>query len=205
MTTLIFKKVIKEAENRIKRLAKRNGWLWFYKMHQKEVIESVQELLKVYPRADKKVVLVSCWLHDIAHYYAKNGREISKVKKNHHIESAKIAEQILVKYGINQEEIDAIKNCILRHRNLKFYQPRTLEEKIVVVADSLSHFRSIFYLTYFKFHPAHSLEQMVKTDLVKLARDWRDLGLLPEAKDIAKGQYKVLRKLLENYKKITVT
>jgi len=199
MTNLIFREIIKEAQKCVRLLAKENGWLWFYNMHQKEVIESAKDLLKLYPKADQKIVLISCWLHDIAHYYAKDDKEILTVKKNHHIDGAKIAEGFLAKHKIDKFKIDKITNCILRHRNLESYQPRTLEEKIVVVADALSHFRSIFYLTYFKFHPNHSLEQMIKADLEKIERDWRDVQILPKAKKIAKNQYRILKKMLKEF------
>jgi len=199
MTNLVFEKIIKEAQKSVKCLAKENDWLWFYNMHQKEVIESAKDLLRLYPKADQRIVLISCWLHDIAHYYAKDDKEILTIKKNHHIDGARIAEKILSKYKIDKVEIDKITNCILRHRNLEAYEPKTLEEKIVVTADALSHFRSIFYLTYFKFHPHHSLEQMVKADLEKIERDWRDVQILPKAKKFAKNQYGVLKKMLEEF------
>jgi putative nucleotidyltransferase with HDIG domain len=201
MEKTIFKKIIKDSQEEVKRLANKNGWLWFYKMHQNEVIKYAEKLLNIYGEADKEIVLISCWLHDIGHYYARNGKEIIKVKKEHHTNGAEIAGEFLKKYNLEKEEVDKIKNCILRHRNHAPYLAETLEEKIVVAADTLSHFGSIFYLTYFKFHPAHSLERMVKDDLEKIERDWRDLQIIPEAKKMAETEYKTLKKLLENYNK----
>lgn len=201
MTTPTFQKIIKDAKVEIKKIAKRNGWMWFYEMHQKEVIKYAEKLLKIYKTADRKTVLIACWLHDIAHYYARNGREILKVKKTHHLNGAKIAEKFLKQYNLKREEVEKITNCILKHRNHPPYTARTLEEKIVVVADTLSHFGSIFYLTYFKFHPSHSLEKMVEDDLAKLKRDWRDIQILPKAKKLAEAEYKMFKKLLENYNK----
>lgn len=201
MTNSTFDKIAKEAQKELVRLAKKNGWLWFYNIHQKEVMKFAEKMLKMYRRADKKQVLIACWLHDIAHYYARNGKEILEVKKNHHINGAKIADKILKKYNVPQNEIEKIESCILRHRNSKQYKARTLEEKIVVVADTLSHFGSVFYLTYFKFHPEHSLERMVKDDLTKIERDWRDLGLLPKSRQLVIEQYKGLKKMLNNYGK----
>ncbi|MBI4709230.1 MAG: HD domain-containing protein [Candidatus Portnoybacteria bacterium] len=200
MTNQIFQKIVKESQSILEGLAKKNGWSWFINMHQKEVIKYASRLLKIYKKADRKIVLISCWLHDIAHLYAKDGEEITMVKKDHHINSAKIAEQILKKYNIEEKEIDRIKNCILRHRNAGLHKARSLEEKVVAVADTLSHFGSIFYFTYFKFHPHRSLERMVKDDLAKLERDWRDLQLLPGARELVEAEYKVLKRLLGNYK-----
>jgi len=202
MTNQTFQKIIKDSKLEIKKIANKNGWMWFYKMHQQEVIKYAGKLLSIYKEADSKTVLISCWLHDIAHYQAKNGREILEVKKEHHINGAKIAEILLKKYNLQQEEVNKIKNCILRHRNHEPYIAQTLEEKIVVVADTLSHIGSIFYFTYFKFHPNHSLERMVKDDLAKIERDWRDIQILPKAKKLVEDEYKILKRLLESYNKM---
>lgn len=200
MKKTTFQKIINESKNEVRKLAAKNGWMWFYKMHQNEVVKYAEKLLKIYKEADKEIVLISCWLHDIGHYYAKNGKEILEVKKKHHINGAMIAENILRKYDISKEDIDKIKNCILRHRNHAPYVARTLEEKIVVAADTLSHFGSIFYFTYFKFHPNHSIEQMVQDDLEKMERDWRDLNILPKVKKMVETEYKTIKKLFKNYK-----
>ena len=70
----------------------------------------------------------------------------------------------------------------------------------MAAADTMSHFIGIFYLTYFKFYPKDSLEEMAESQIRKLDRDWRDLNLLPKAKKIVEREYKILRKLHENYK-----
>lgn len=165
------------------------------------MVNYAEKLLKIYKTADRKIVIISCWLHDIAHYYAKDAKEILAVKANHHVAGANIAENFLKNYKIGQEEIEKIKNCILCHRNKKPFTPKSREEKIVTVADTMSHFGSIFYFTYFKFHPDHTLEQMVAADLDKLKRDYRDMKLLPKAQRLVEEEYKVIKKLLNNYNK----
>ncbi len=200
MTEHIFKKITNDAQRKVRSLAARNGWLWFYNLHQKEVIVYAGKLLRLYPQANRQIVIISCWLHDIAHYYAKNGQEILAVKANHHIRGAEIAENFLSSYKISGEELEKIKKCIICHRNSTPYRPKALEEKVVAVADTMSHFGSIFYFTYFKFHPRHSLEQMVADDLAKLERDWRDIKLLPQAGKLVVKEYQLIRKLLSNYK-----
>jgi uncharacterized protein len=201
MTQVVYNKIIKDAQKKIKALAVKNGWLWFYNLHQKEVVNYAQKLLNIYKKADRQIVIISCWLHDIAHYYAKDAKEILAVKKNHHLAGADIAGKFLQNYKISATEIVEIKNCILCHRNKKPFVPKTLEEKIVTVADTMSHFGSIFYLTYFKFHPGHTLERMVADDLEKLKRDRRDMRLLPKAQKLVDEEYKVIKKLLSNYNK----
>lgn len=200
MTDKTFKKIVKEAQTEIRNLARKNDFEWFYKLHQLEVIKYAHELLKVYKQADKKIVLIACWLHDIAHYSVKGEAEILRIKKEHHLQGAKIAGEFLKKFRLSQTEVKQIKNCVLRHRNSKGCTPQTLEEKVVAVADSLSHFGSVFYFTYFKIHPQHSLELMVNKDLKKMERDWRDLNLLPKSRKLVETEYKVFKKLFEDYK-----
>ena len=69
MTDRVFKHIIKQSEEVIIKLAKQNGWVWFYNMHQKEVLEAAEELLKLYPKADRQIVMIACWLHDVSKYY----------------------------------------------------------------------------------------------------------------------------------------
>ncbi len=202
MTNTTYNEIIKKSQEKIKGLAVKNGWLWFYNLHQKEVVNYAEKLLNIYKKADYKIVIISCWLHDIAHYYAKNAKEILMVKANHHIKGAESAEKFLKNYKISREETEKIKNCILCHRNKKPFIPKTIEEKIVTVADTMSHFGSIFYFTYFKLHPDHTLEQMVATDLNKLKRDRRDIKLLPKAQKLVEKEYKIIKKLLNNYNKV---
>jgi HD superfamily phosphodiesterase len=194
------KQIIDELGQMVKKLAKQNGLLWFYQMHQLAVIKSAESLLAIYPKANHPLVIIACWLHDVAQYFAKDSN-FDKVKKNHHLASAKLAKEILADYKIGEAEKEQIVNCVLNHRNLEGCQPKTLEEKIVAVADTLSHFEGIFYLTYFKFHPKHSLEEMAENDLAKLQRDWRDLGLLTKARVLAKPRYVILKNMLQDFQK----
>jgi HD superfamily phosphodiesterase len=200
MENLIFQKIIKDCQKTISTAAKKSDCFWFYQLHQKDIIKSAEKLLKLYPKTNKKIVLISCWLHDIVYYYIKNKRDILKVRKIHHIKGAEITERFLEKYRLKKEEILKIKNCILRHRNINNYRPKNLEEKVVAVADTLSHLESIFYLTFFKSFPKYSLKKMVKTNLKELKKDWQDIKILPKASRLVKAKYKVLKQLLENYK-----
>jgi HD superfamily phosphodiesterase len=168
-------------------------------MHQKEVIRCADKLLNVYKQADKQIVVIVCWLHDISKYFIKNKLETKKHHATHHFSSYSFAKKFLKQYNLEDEIIEKIAQCVLRHRNSSPYEARTLEEKIVVVADTLSHFTGVFYFTHFKFHPESTLESMVENQLIKLKRDWRDLGLLPGSKKIVEKEYKIFKKLHENY------
>lgn len=191
--------IIEVVKKHIIDLADENNYRWFYDLHQKEVAKSAEELLVYYPDANKEVVMLACWLHDIIHYTAKTSEEIIAVKKLHHINGAIETKKILDNIGLDEETTEKVMRCIERHRNSEGYKPETIEEKIVAAADTYSHFRSIFYLTYFKFHPEDSIERMVQIDLEKLERDWRDLQIIPEAAKMAENRYFMLKEMLNNY------
>jgi len=199
MSDKIFQKIVKDIEKYIINLAEQNGWTWFYKAHQKEMVACAKELLGVY-KADKKMAVIACWLHDITLYQVKNGsKEFSECHKTHHVDSCEFSKTYLEKYKLKTEEIESISQCILRHRNSAPFKVRNIEEKIVAAADTMSHFTGIFYLMHFKFHPDDSVEEMNKKQSQKLERDWRDLQLLPKARKLVEKEYKVLRKLVGNY------
>lgn len=194
-----FEKIYYSLEKQVMAMAEKSPLDWFFKLHQREVITSAEELLKEYPNADKEIVLISVWLHDLGHFAAKTLDEVDLVKPDHHLNGAKVAEDLLKKYDISQDEIEKIKKCILCHRGSPPHIPQTIEEKIVACADTLSHYRSIFYLFYFKIYPNHSLEQFAKTQKAKLERDWRDLSLLPKAREIAKERFEVIYSMLGDF------
>lgn len=195
-----FDVIYKNLEKQIMLMAKQSPLDWFFRLHQREVIASAEDLLKEYPEADREIVLISATLHDLGHFAAKTLDEVNAVKPNHHINGAEMADEILKKYDISKSDIEKIKKCILCHRCKDPHVPQTLEEKIVAVADTLSHFKSIFYLVYFKVYPNDTLDKFVKTQREKLNRDWRDLALLPKAKKIAQKRYELISEMLNNYK-----
>jgi HD superfamily phosphodiesterase len=198
MENKLFQKIVKDINKFILIEAKKNDWMWFYDMHQKEVVRCAEKLLKIYKQADKQIVIIACWLHDISKYSVKDKSETKKHHATHHLSSYNFTKKFLNQYNLEDEIIAKIAQCVLRHRNSS-HKARTMEEKIVVVADTLSHFTSVFYFTHFKFHPESTLEFMAKNQLIKLERDWQDLGLLPGSKKIVEREYEVIKKLHENY------
>ena len=172
---------------------------WFFDLHLPEVVKSAEDLLVQYQEADRDVVLISACLHDLGHFRAKTLEQVDEVKPDHHLAGAEMAKKLLQKYDLSDEKIQKIVRCVQRHRATASYMPETIEEKIVAVADTLSHFQSIFYLIYFKIYPEDTLDHYVLTQKGKLARDWRDLALLPKAQDLARDKYEVITKMLEAY------
>jgi uncharacterized protein len=85
--------------------------------------------------ADKEIVTLAGWLHDIG--------SIMDGRGEHHITGAKIAERKLKELGYPAEKIERVKKCILNHRGSMNRQRLSLEEKILVEADAMSAFDNI--------------------------------------------------------------
>ena len=85
--------------------------------------------------ADKEIVEIAAWLHDIG--------SIKGYYKNHHNVSAKIAEQLLEKLNYPKEKIGQVKYCILTHRGSVPMKKETKEAQILAAADVLAHFDDI--------------------------------------------------------------
>lgn len=196
-----YSNIIKELETTVLNMAKKSPLDWFFEFHLKEVVGAAKDLLKEYPQADENTVIIASWLHDLGHLTAKTLAEIDTVKIDHHITGAKMAEKMLENYQLPRETVEKILNCILCHRAKEPHVPQAIEEKIVAVADTLSHFQSIFYLTYFKIYPAESLEEFVAKEKGKIERDWRDLALLPKAQDLARPRYELITQMLADFEK----
>lgn len=190
-----------EIKAKVLDMAKDSPLDWFFDFHLKEVVLAAQDLLKEYPEADRDVVILASWLHDLGHLRAKTLAEVDLVKPDHHIVGAKMAEEILKKYNLEKQILEKISRSIICHRAKDPYQPQTIEEKIVAVADTLSHFHSIFFLVYFKVYPTETLDKYVVKQKEKLARDWRDLALLPKAQDLARKRYEIIYQMLEDFEK----
>lgn len=180
MTKQTFNKIIGACRKEVRGLAQKNGAESFCRTHQKEIIDSAKDLLKFYPKAQKEIVFIACWLHDIAYYCAGRGESIKKVRRNHHVRGAEIAAGFLEPFSLDYREKELIKKCILNHRNMGPYKPKSLEEKAVAVADTLSHFKGAYYSNFIGSSGDINRE---------LKQDWRDFCLLPKSKKLVLKKY----------------
>lgn len=196
-----YNQIYLDAEKYAMDLAAKSPLRDFFGLHLPEVVLSAQQLLAKYKEADSDVVIIAAWLHDLGHFKAKTLADVDLVKPNHHIVGAEMAEDFLRQYNLPKEMLEKIKRAILCHRGSEPYSPETIEEKIVTVSDTLSHFQSIFFLVYFKIYPNDDFGTYVANQKSKLARDWRDLALLPEGREIARPRYEMIMSMLNDYKK----
>ena len=153
--------------------------------HVEHVEQWVNRCLKICPDADEEIVLLSVWLHDIGHADGDYGQD-------HAIKSEREARRFLADIGLAPERIEAVAHCVRAHR-CRDVPPRTIEAKILAVADSASHMSDLTYL--------EMLQDGVSKGsiLEKLERDYRDVGVFPEMKDELATIYRAWRELLNTF------
>jgi len=179
------KKIVKNAcyskENKFK------DSLWDY--HILPVIKYSLILGKKF-KADLEVLELAALLHDYA-AIIKNG----KLYKKHHLQGAKLAEEILVSLNYPQDKIKCIKDCIKSHRGSIVINKKNIEAKILASADAMSHITELvdmFYLTYgvHKYKTFEGAKWLKK----KLKRSWDKI--IPSGRKIVKADYEVAIKIL---------
>lgn len=150
-------------------------------------IESVQKwsekLIKDYPKANKEILLLSVWLHDIGHALSTH--------TDHHIKSEAEARKFLKTIKLDPEKIEKVAHCIRAHR-CKDVKPETIEAKILAAADSVSHFTDGCYMDMLMNTPK-------RQTLKKLDRDYRDVGIFPKLKKEISPIYKAWKSLIKVY------
>ena len=164
---------------------------YFLKKHIKEMQKWAEIMLKKYPEADREIVLLSVWLHDIGHYPLQT-------KEDHAVTGEKIAKTFLQDENYPIEKLTKVLHCIRAHR-CKDVMPETLEAKMTAFIDSASH------MTDETVYPRMLRSGDIESALSKLERDYRDLTLFEKEKNELKDLYlawKNLIKELGRYKKL---
>lgn len=189
----------------VKEKSLENGWDEAYRNHISIVPKMAEDLLDIprFSTADKYTVLIGAWLHDFAKMNCNLGESRKegtlKIHKVHHIEGYNLAKEVL-KDKLPEDEIEKIAQCVLRHRNREDYPAMTDEQMLVAAADSMSHFKSVVYLIYHYYYPNAEVDEMVRNTLAKMERDWRDVSLVPEAAEMCRKEYEVIKSMLESNK-----
>jgi len=154
---------------------------YFVDEHVKEVVKEALLLSNFYPDADKEVIRIGAWLHDIIHPLGGYKGE------DHNIASSKTATEYLKSINYNKIKLKKVIHCIEAHRTSRPPEPRTIEAKIVASADNLVHFTKFDFL----------LKKMdIKKVTRKLKRDLSSNFMLPEALKKAKELFVDIEKIL---------
>lgn len=156
--------------------------------HIEAVVKNASELADKFG-ANKEVVIIAAWLHDIASITDYSLYEM------HHIHGAEIAEDILKKFDYEPNKIDLVKECIKNHRGSINNKRLTLEEQCVADADAISHFDSIPSLLYLAYVERNmNIEEGRNFVKNKLERSYKKLS--DESKEYYLEKYKSAMELL---------
>lgn len=165
--------------------------VWY---HINAVVKNAEKLAEHY-NADKEVVLIAAWLHDVASITDKEYYE------EHHIYGANIAQEILEEKGYPQDKLELVKKCIRNHRRNVVEERTTKEEICVADADAISHFDNLpalFFFTYIV--KKKDLNEGIDFVREKLGRSYQKLS--EESQKIYKAKYDQVMEILKNEENI---
>ena len=181
---LIIKRMIKKECSKSKNDFMRT---WFYKNHLLVVEKFCKELLKRLPKADKKIVMLGVWLHDLQRIRGING--------DHQRIGAREAEKVMKEFGYSDEIIKKVKGIILTHSCYGTNLPKTVEGKILASADAMSHYVNDFFLTIAVTGKRNS-KDFKSWALEKIDRNYNKKIFFPFAKKMIKKRHDALKFIL---------
>lgn len=159
--------------------------------HVDEVEKWADYLCNHHPHADRQVVMLGVWLHDIGHYPLP-------ADIDHAIRSEQLARNFFQKENFNKAKSEKVLHCVRAHR-CKDVMPETIEAKIVSCADSASHLTDSMYMDMAR--DDKSVKQQFRV-YGKMDRDFRDIAVFPEVKNVLTPLYRAWKKLISEYEKI---
>lgn len=180
--------IVNQTKEYFLQRAKKNFNLdnYYLERHVNEVERWAKKILEIKVDANREVVLLGVWLHDI-------GQLIGYKEIDHAINSEIEARRFLGEKGVEIGVIEKVAHCVRAHR-CKDIQPNTLEAKIVAASDSASHMTDIVYADMASRGDVNGAK-------AKLERDYRDKGLVPEISDELETLYLAWKNLLEVFPK----
>ena len=159
---------------------------WKWNAHVNDVVKN-SKLLAKKVNADKEIVEISAWLHDI--------KKIQGDRKDHHIKGAAEAVKILKEMGYPEEKIKKVEHCIKTHSSDENHMPESIEAKVVASADAMSHFGSFLLFAKIMFSEDNkSVEEAKEWLRRKYAKSWKKM--IPEARELAKEKYDAIKIIL---------
>ena len=176
----------KEVYRRCKLPTNKFGMGCYY--HIEAVVKNAEVLAEKYG-ADKEVVIIAAWLHDIASITDYSMYE------EHHKYGADIAKEILNELNYDKEKIALVQKCILNHRGSVKLERNSIEELCVADADAISHFDSVPSLLYLAYvEKGMDIEHGASFVRGKLERSYNKLS--DENKEIYKEKYEQVMDVL---------
>lgn len=164
----ILRDLQREIYDRCQKESNRFGIGCYY--HIAAVVKNAEILADKYG-ADKEVVMIAAWLHDIASITDYSLYEL------HHVHGAEMAFDILKKYDYDSKKISLVQECIRNHRGSIRLTKNTPEELCVADADAISHFDSVPSLLYLAYvQKEMGIEEGKEFVKAKLARSFQKLS-----------------------------
>lgn len=176
------KKLIKEESLKEKGIPR-----WFFSAHLEGVEKFAKILLKRFPAANKEVVMLAVWLHDL--------QRIRGLKGDHAKVGAGEAEKVLKSFKYPSHTVLAVKEVILTHCCDKNNLPRTVEGKILACADAMAHYINDFYLLV-ALTGKRNLSEYKDWALKKIKHDYTQKICFPFARKLIAEQHKIILKFL---------
>ncbi len=157
--------------------------------HIVAVVNNAEILAEKYG-ADKEIVMIAAWLHDIASITDYSLYEL------HHIHGAEMAYNILTDYAYDNKKIDLVQKCIRNHRGSICSEKFSLEELCVADADAISHFDSVPSLLYLAYvQKKMEIEEGKVFVKDKLARSFQKLSA--ESKKYYQDKFQKVMEVLD--------
>ncbi len=155
-----------------------------------EAVVKNAELLAEKFHADKEIVMIAAWLHDIASVTDYS------LYEEHHIHSAEIAHSLLTKMQYPVQKIPLIQDCIRNHRGSVPGAKISAEELSVADADAISHFDSVPSLLYLAYvERGMSISEGIDFVRGKLERSYRKLS--PASKEFYHQKFQNVMDMLK--------
>lgn len=186
MRTDILEYLQNEIYSRCRKPSNKFGMGCYY--HIEAVVRNSEILAQKYG-ADKEVVMIAAWLHDIASITDYD------LYEDHHIHSAEIADDILSELSYDKSKIPLVQACIRNHRGSVHMDKNSVEELCVANADAISHFDSVPSLLYLAYAERKmGIEEGIQFVKQKLERSFRKLS--SESKEYYKNKYQQVMEIL---------
>lgn len=177
----------KEVYRRCKQPTNKFGMGCYY--HIESVTKNAELLAEKYG-ADKEVVIIASWLHDIASITDYSMYE------EHYVYGAKNAEDILNELNYEDEKMELVQKCVFNHRGRVNLEKLSKEELCVADADAISHFDSVPSLLYLAYvERKMNIEEGVQFVKAKLERSYNKLS--DESKFFYKEKYERVMAVLQ--------
>lgn len=185
------KAVIEKVKQLVNDELKKHGKEYERKLHFAKVRDYAMWLAEQHPEADKEIVELSAWLHDIA--------RIETAEEDHHVKGAEKAGKILKGFGYPEDRIKKVQHCVISHRGKENqYKPETIEARIVASADAMSHFDTTFNIAWIGAKMGMDMLETIEWLKAKLERDWEKKLYFPEAKEKMRDKYEAFKLLVRD-------